>query len=532
MIDLDLLTPENVNFVNQFSEDFKFCTPIKSSTGNVFYPINHEKLFLRYYISFTGDTYDNVTGEFTYHHIEGYDKFITTDSREEIVLPIKNLVWRTYYRFPRALPKLKIDEKKHAHKIIDNTDVDYIYYIIDGVEFLPVKFQEDSLIYKEFIEKDKCKLIVSKDGAVFNIKTHRFLKVVIDGASRVCYMSQSGKLFKFEDFIISGWYDGIYDNESTMIETVAQHMIIASYDNLVLMHKNKYLHDAIGISTIVQHCGYSSNTPDMERYHQKYNRDLMLELKNERYEQLEIDKYFGKLYEIPIEGLQNYRLTKCGIIYSVTKKKILTPIDFIGKRNDVYDISYYIPELDTEVLISELILWTFYRLTRSTIAKAHCRIYFDKTYNTPFIDDVLIMCKPHVISQKSYTIGSEVFLKSSKFSNLYLSKNGAIYDSESASFILITGFKEDDGSYLVSAPSKKNTMLIDMPYEMYTTWIGSVNKGLTVIPKNSIYSDNTIINLKAGIHPSAYYIKRCYPAMQFKMFNRVSIFTKLCTTTT
>ena len=518
MIDIDLLTPENIIFIKQFSEDYKFCTPIKSDNGNIFYPISHEKLFLRYYISFTGDIYDNVTNKFTFHNLEDYAKFITTDTNEKIMFSIKDLVWRTYYKFPKVLDFL---DESHIRPNRRYDDSHVKLYYINGIEFRVIKFPENSIIYKEFIENDKCNLIVSKDGAVFDITRHRFLKVVMDSSGQQYYNSKNGKTFKVEDFIIYGWYEGNYDPNIMMISSVSQHMIISNYDNLILIHKDKYLHNIKATSNIIQHCGCAFSNTNMERYHQKYNKHLMLKPKSKKYDQFQIDQYFGKLYIIPIEGMQNYRLTKCGIIYSITKKKILTPLEFIGKRNDVYDIAYFIPELKKTIMVSDLIIWTFYHLTRDSIAKIYCRILFDDNYNVPYIDDVLIICKSHSSTQTSYLIGNELFLRSPKSPNLYFSKNGAIYDSESSSFILITGYKDDGGNYVVSAPSKNNNQFIYMQYELYTLWIGHVSNGLIVIPKNGIYSDTTITNLKVTMNPNADYVKKCYPEVQLKMFDKI-----------
>ena len=178
MIDRNNCSPGNLRFIKSIPEGFKFGIPLKIN-NEIFYPISHYHLFLRYYVNYTGYIFDIVTNKLTKYPNYSNVIFYSTENGQYINLSLKEIIWSTFYRFPEGKSIDLIDKVTIYPQFIHDKNYGD-HYLINGIQFNPVKFPIDSPYYIELVKNNRMRLIVSENGAIFDNRSRSFLMVHYD----------------------------------------------------------------------------------------------------------------------------------------------------------------------------------------------------------------------------------------------------------------------------------------------------------------------------------------------------------------
>ena len=189
---------------------------IRGINGDTFYPIPDERFCLRYYMSqslYLHDILTNVEMKFTLNDIV---TLITTDTHDLINITIKKLYMLTFFRFPEG--DLLLNDRPGSFKSIkpkrDQRGNHDVYYI-EGVEFKPIHFKRNSELYEEFVIKNNYNLIVSGNGAVFDLTRNKFLCCRLPSNFPIIHASKCPRL-SIGDALGYSWFRNSFkDNNIT-----------------------------------------------------------------------------------------------------------------------------------------------------------------------------------------------------------------------------------------------------------------------------------------------------------------------------
>lgn len=473
MININDCSIEHRRFIKSMPSNFIYGIPIKL-VNDTYYPINHEKLFLRYYVSYSGyiyDAFNNITQKYS---MDDEIKFTSIDN-QLLIVSLKEIIWLTFYRFPERKDS-PIDKPLDYKPVFINAKNGVGEYVIDGVSFRYPKFPINSKIYDELINISKYKIVVSENGAIYNVKSKRFIMIHQDDDGYPFIYSKSNTKIRINEIIAYTWYPEIYDVYKYNLVTAAFSEIFVSKDNLILYDlKNKSISNT---GHHFQNLGVSHHRPNgFSVYDEKY-------------------------YSIPIHHFyRNLKISINGAIIT-RNKTILKPykIIYCKRTNSVHDVYYKVPSTNKVFSIIDIYLWSVYRLTRDSIYILNASFELSKE-GIPLISDIYVVTKTRKNAINGYTgfyFGNEWFnlmtIEDTIYHNYYISKRGAIFYTKENIFIPYN-LSSIDSNVSTSIPTEKTEKWINLRNVMINSWVGSL-PSTRLFSVNGIPSDISIYNIK------------------------------------
>lgn len=500
MVKTSLFSKENQEFIRKHGICEKYIgLPLRAADG-LYYPIPHESLCLRYFISDTCCIYDAI--EKTYKKPVGSNiiTLTTTDTNTEVEFSIQELYWMAHYRFKegaRIKRKKNGARKKPNPNPIKDSDIG-VHYMIEGVPFKTVNFS--GYLYGEFVKVDKCKLIVSRDGAVFDRKRGKFHQVIMDGEG-IPYILSSRKVYvSIPQLIALSWFSNAYEclDTDSKVDIVAPCGIFCNIYN-ILFYKNLPSGFIRPFATRIIFQDICPDTDSITGLEQSKCREYFRG--GIHCSKKEIETNFGTLFRIPIRSLYgSYSVTRNGVVYSEKTRMILKPHRIIMDENSNYvtDIIYKFTNTEIEYSILDILAWTFYRLNKDVIFRYMVDIVMYE--KVPFIRKLIIQtkCGHSINSSYQFCFGNEVFLPINKMSNNVISKLGAIFDTKRKQFVEYSPIIDKNGAFLTNLTNTiGNSKWVNIRILLYRTWheyIG-IHYGMDVYPRNGILEDISLHNL-------------------------------------
>lgn len=475
--------------------------PVVSRAGEDFYPILDEELYLRYYMSRSYCIYDAVEKDAKKYGPSIDAHLISTITGDKKIISAEELYWKTFYRFPmgKGLPRKSNGDLRRLERGVHFTGDNESGYFIEGILFKKVKFDNKSALFKAF-NGDGAKLFVSEDGAVFDLTRGKLRNILLDDDGMPYIQSKTGVRVLVPHLIAMGWLDNGQIYQKYRIHTIAEHILFCSTQNLVYIpqhnHKDK-LPSSHGL-VIQDACDGSDDIGELLHIHPRWST-----IKWKKKTALStIEKKLGKFYRIPIEGLSNtYRISKNGLVYSMSTEQLLTPIRAVCKdRKSVEDIKYHFPEARTTLSAVELMLWTFYRLHREDVAEVIPNIQLHKKYRILAFANLWFISKTIPQVDVNCDISGKVYRHSSIYPTLYVSKTGAIYDIIGNKFVDYYQLQTIGNFLCIRTEIYTKEKLINPGMMVYRAWISDkIPSGTTVCTKNGIAEDVSMHNVTLTI---------------------------------
>lgn len=515
LTDINYFGKENLNFITIYykRKKNKVGKPLTLPDGNIYYPIYYPLLFLRYFISNSCCIYDIVTKEIKKYTINDIIELETISMNDSIKISIAELYSNTFFRYKDGL-NLKWNNlfpNKVELSFYKENNIDS--YNLYGTEYRRVMFSKNSFYYNEFIIKDKCKLIISKEGSIINLTTKKFVRIESDLDGNLYIKSKSGvKLNLLSAFIYSDWFYNDYSkNKDVNVAIVAPTKYQLSLNNILIFNYKDLSLYPVESQLIVKYI-INPNKDNYKTFHSnKFSRN------NKKSEFLKLNLYeaqriFGKFYTIPIQGLNNYGVSKSGVIYSFKLNAILTPYK-ISKKNLgnslTYDILYEFKNANLLMSISEILMWTFYRLTLDTISYHNCIIRLNNYYDIPVIDSLTLISKPIITDNEISQIGESYFIEAYNYPSYSISNTGSILDIKENTFVEIHSTTTTP-TFRILLPKGKYQKWVDPAKLMYRTWIYKrIPKNFIFNYRNGIKEDYSITNISLSL--STGYIENKVP---------------------
>lgn len=481
MIKFDDLSVENRRFVKSIPEGFKFGIPVKLLNGT-YYPINHEKLFLRYYVSHSGYVFDVLEQSVKKHLLSEVINFYSTEDNELIRMSLQEVFWRTFCRFPEG----KDDEfdskgKFKPHFIEDENEGDG--YFISGVKFKRPQFPVNSKIYEELITKDKMKIAISENGAIYHLKHKSFTMIHLDDEGYPFIYSKSGIKFRINEIIAYSWYPEIYDASIYSLMTTMCSEIFISKNTLLIYREDR--NDIFKIADT----GHCLQNLALVSYNTNWERKL------------ESIEHFN----IPINGFYNkWRMSKLGTIKSASRR-IVNPFKIIynEQTSEIIDVYYKLPESKKIFSIIDIFLWTMYRLTRDSISVLWSSFILSSE-GIPVLDDIIIVTKSPMKEitgdVEGFCIGNEQFRNINNYKNIYynhyISKHGAIFYTLYPQGFITYNVSSIDNGHKISIPYGNDVAWINLKSSMIYSWVSKKTPHRSKLTSiNGIPTDISLSNL-------------------------------------
>lgn len=460
-------------FIMKYSLYENIGKPMKIN-GDTYYPILDRELFLRYYITYAGYIYDITQNKVKRFNINDSVILITTNSNSRKLYSVKELIWLSFYRFSkgRNLPsigeKIDIEVTQHFEKATK------CFYTINGIEFRKVIFPKDSIYYKATSSKNRHVLITSENGAIFDLHKRRFIMINIDDNGIPYINAKKNIRINLEKLLAYSWgYSSLSSKDTCEIINFSHIKIFVDINSIGIRNDNKII--PLSNSIVAQNIN-------------------MFPIHRESYNELTCDQ-LGRKCQIPINGLSDYNITKSGVIF-YQNNKIMKPHNIIfGNNGSIIDVIYKFPNIDRLFTISDILLWTYYRLNYDTVSKIYSDIIFHDKIGIPIVLSLSIISKPYTITDSQLIVGSSLFIKMNNFKNLFISTNGAIFNSKHQYFICIDNHYRKD-IMVINLPNGNVSNWIDINRAMFETWYGSIPTGLAVSNSNNIKGDYRLTNLK------------------------------------
>lgn len=510
MIDKSKLSNGNLKFIGNFPHNHKFGIPIELDIGTV-YPIIHEKLFLRYYINYSGYIYDIINNSIHKCQYDDIISFITTEDMTEYRCSFKELIWRTFYRFPEG-QNFKTDKNGNFQTIkpiFKQKKNDHLY-MINGVEFRPVKFKVGTLLYHEFVENTKSKLIVSENGAIYNLKRNQFLMIRPDKIdSRPFIYSKSGKMCHIDKIIAYSWFSDAYNENEHKLKSMAFSELFITADNILIYKEYNGEINSIASRLYLQNLALDNvrRIANVNAYNEEYyiSLDTTYISSMTKYQ---IHNRYGILYTIPLIGFYNsIFITKQGVLFNSRGKVILPHALIFDNKDNISDILYQLPNSDKIYSLLDIYMWTFYRLTKDAISIHNVNILIDYDIGIPIIDDLYVITNTGIIPEETFVgfcIGKEKFAlgqdSTTTYHKIYISTHGAIFNIKSNAFMAYN-IKSFTSTCKIPIPVDKDEIWINAKYLMFVSWFGiDLYKGARLSSINGITSDISLYNIKPIIY--------------------------------
>ena len=481
--------------------------PIISQTGEDFYPIWDEELYIRYYMSRSCCIYDMLEDQVKKYFPCLDAHLISTVTGEEKIVPVEELYWRTFYRFPMGhlLPRKPNGRVKHLNLGAHFTGDEQRGYCVEGILFKIIKFRENSKLYETFVTREQGKLAISEDGAIFDIKKGKFRQILltIDGMPYI--QSKNGVRVLVPHLIAMGWLENGYSYQSYNIHTVAESGIFCSTGNLIYRQASQAKTDLVTSHGLVIQDVCSGGDDIGEVIYPK--RNWTVRKWDDRIAISSLEKEFGKFYRIPLEGLyNNYIISKNGLIYSIARGKVLTPSRVIstddGRGFSIRDLEYEFPEIGKTLSVAEIMLWTFYRLLPDDVAEVIPTIQIHRKRKILIVTNLLFVSKGIPQVDVDCIISEKVYRHSTVYPTLYISKTGAIYDILSKNFIDYSNIHTIGAFQCIRIKIYDKERYVNLGILVYTTWFSStLPRGTTVCSKNGISEDVSMHNLTLTLLP-------------------------------
>lgn len=473
MINVNELSTEKRKFIKSLSSDFKFGVPIKLLNGT-YYPVNHEDLFLRYYVSHSGYIYDLLTDKITKYLYDDMIKFISVENEYSLIFSLREIMWRTFYRIPEAKDndfeiKIKptfIEDKNNCKE-----------YLIQGIRFKHLNLPVESKAYNDLVKQSRFKFIISENGAIFNLKSGYFVSILQDEDGYPYIYSKNFNKFKLDELIAYTWMSDTYLPNKYKILTTSCADIFISASNLILY--NSYTNSIGNGGHYLQNLafGYSGDI-----------NSIILE-KNRH-------------YNIPIYGLYGSLLiSQCGSIIT-NNSKLLKPYKIVyGKSSNIKDVYYQNPKTKKVYSIIDIYMWSLYRLTRQSVYVIKVNFIMSPD-RIPIIDDLFIVTKTQTSLDATFngiTFGNERFIRMTNdefySNNYFLSKHGAIFYTRNHTFIPYT-LSQFNKNMSISIPLEKSQIWINIKHILYSSWSETkVSKRSRLESINGVPIDISVYNI-------------------------------------
>ena len=493
---------DNINFRMLKKSEQKFIIkhglfenigkPIKLG-GDIYYPILYRNLFLRYYITFNGCVYDIVTNQTKKYNL--YDSIILIDINTNFkkMYTIRELIFASFYRFPEGSVITMTNE--HTH------DIEYAYHIesgtvgfytILGVEFRKVIVPKHNRYYKAVTKSKKFVLIVSENGAVYDIQKKRFLNINIDDDGIPYIILKHTVRITIDELLLYSWNEHLeVDPELYQLINTSPIKLFVNRHTLVLFNDKSNIYLPLNNAVVSQNISPFISSENLPRSFKRNNR---------YYDKWLIDD-LGNLSQIPIDGLSEYYISKCGIILN-QNNAILNPYKIIYNNENISDVLYKFPNIDKIFSIGDILIWTYFRLNYSAIEKSFIQFTFHKRFNIPIVYNLHIISKFFQVGNTTPLIGEMLFTPISGFPNFFISTTGAIFNSKHRYFIQMHNQPRDDGTTHIQLPIGNELRWIDINKTMYRSWYGSIPHGARVSMKNMIRGDYSLANIQLNISSS------------------------------
>ena len=504
MVNNYALSNEAKNFLTAHPIAAKYLgRPYHSPSGEVFYPVRDTNFFMRYFISTSRTMYDIVENQFKKFAITDKIVLISTTSNSPKIVRVGDLYWNTFYRFPMASAFDK-NTKESTSKMM----CDYLHHkptdsemLIEGVHFKEIIYPTDSVYFNHFIKRDHCRLVISEEGAIYDVSQHKFRQILLDDRGMPFIASQCGLQLPIPIAIAFAWFDKQMNFRKYQINTAAEAMLFCNANNIIFF-KPGFPYTPVASNLIIQQI-YNDAIIDISQLSPtflKYHHGLTA-----------IESVFGKFYRIPILGLENnYYISKCGMIYSMQDENILRPTDLKFNGKHIIDILYYFPEIENTLSISELILWTFFRLYPRDISSFEITINTQAISKIPIIDDMWIITKTSPQIDATCIISDTVYRQSPAYIDLYMSKTGALYNATGRKFIDYSTLEYVEDMLCMRVAEGSRDVFVKLGILMYKTWFSSTLPSGTVPSyRNGIREDISLHNLSNHIMTPVRLGKRC-----------------------
>ena len=508
MVIYDRLSPGNKRYLDlNPKNNNNIGLPIKLADSNTYYPIYQENLFLRYYITINGYIYDSLTEEILKFNIDDIINFNATDSDNVVSFSIRSLIWKTFYRFKNGqfITQYSKDNRYSVHIRYVEEDGDR-YYIIEGIDFRPVTIPENSRAYRHLIKNDNCRLLISEDGAVFNLQNNKFFLVTLDQKGIPIIRSKRGHNIQIQELLACAECSNSYDPSIHVVTNSSFSDIFVNRDNISVYNPVdlSVVYSPLIIQNLCTHHVHFLGIVPYMKYKFGENPSTIQRCINKE----ELERRYGKFYMIPISGMYpNYWINKCGIIYCSRTKRILSPYKMVFEKNSQIpiDILYRIPSIRKVCTISELMMWVFYRISKDMISDYRALIMMDPLNNVPIVEDLVILSKhqPYQFDD-SCIIGTEIYRRANRVSNVYISINGTLFDSATNSFVQVYGFDSNLSYPNIMIPYRDKHIEVNIYKLMYECWFNMKTiRNTSVVTRNKIPGDISLHNLTLSFNSNS-----------------------------
>ena len=464
--------------------------PYYSPSGEAFYPVRDTDFFMRYFISTSRTIFDIVENQFKKFAITDRVTLISTTTNAPKIVHVGDLYWDTFYRFHMGSSEDKNNRKstdKMTHHYLDHKPTES-RVLIEGVLFKEIKYPADSVFFRHFVTRDHRRLFVSEDGAIYDVTKNKFRQILLNEHGMPYIKSKCGVQLPIPVAIAFTWFDKELNYNEYKCTTTSEAMIFCNVNNIIFS-KPKMPQVPIESKLIIQRI-HGGDPIDISK--------LSPEFLKSPHSRGAMESIVGKLYRIPIVGLvSNYYITKCGIIYSSNSNKVVFPTNLKYDGRDVIDALYYFPEIERTLSISELILWTFFRLCPKDISRFEITINRDMI---PIINELWITSKTPPQIDAYCIISDEAYRENDILYKVYFSKTGAMYNAKYRKFIDYSTFVYADNMLRLPVIKQGHESLLSISILMYKSWFTKAfPSGLITSFRNGILEDMSLHNLTVNI---------------------------------
>ncbi len=474
--------------------------PIQLSDGNVYYPIYDIDLFPQYFINENCNIYDSLNNIINCYNLNDKIELQSTNMKNINIYEVKDLYSRTFYRYTNGTHiqwKYNIPSKIN---ISYYNEYNHDTYTVYGEEFKRITIPYNTTEYKEFIEKDNAVLLISESGAIINLKNKKILRFYLSSNGTYYIKSKNNyRLNLLKAFLYSDWFKYRYINNKTNINIG----LLSPCDGFLSLDKIfTFRNKSFCIMPIESKVFIKDIINAMHDYSTRCNScKIIKQIRDKKYIKISLSegtKYFGRFINIPIEGLNNYGITKCGVIYSFKTNQIILPRKMIKEKigsTTIQDLHYYFPELNQKISLMDLMLWTHFRLTKSDLSYWNMDIQLNNKFNVPIINSLTLISKTVKKNYKEYQIGDTIYKRAYAHPKYYISKKGSIIDVDYNNFYELYGTYTTP-TFKLYLSNTKHRIWVDISRMMYRTWVSKdIPNNSSILYKNGIKEDYSAENI-------------------------------------